>query len=67
MLGLRAGDSVNLGNQTLSLYGGIRNLLDEDYFGNIRINANSDRPVDQRGYFEPAPVRTIYGGVSLAF
>ncbi|MGQ7274114.1 TonB-dependent receptor family protein [Marinobacter sp. V034] len=67
LLGLRAGDSVNLGNQALSLYGGIRNLLDEDYFGNIRINANSDRPVDQRGYFEPAPGRTIYGGVSLAF
>lgn len=67
LLGLRAGDTVGVGNQTFSIYGGIRNLLDEDYYSNIRINANADRPIEDRGYYEPAPGRTFYAGLEWAF
>lgn len=67
LFGIRAGDSVRFGGQSLNLYGGVRNLLDEDYFSNIRINANADRPVADRGYFEPAPGRTFYAGLEWAF
>lgn len=67
LVGVRAGDSLRLADQNLSLYAGIRNLLDEDYFANVRINANADRPVDQRGYFEPGPGRTVYAGLEWQF
>lgn len=67
LLGIRAGDSVRIGRQSLNVYGGVRNLLDEDYFSNIRINANADRPVEERGYFEPAPGRTFYAGLEWVF
>jgi iron complex outermembrane receptor protein len=67
LLGIRAGDSVRIGSQSLNFYGGVRNLLDEDYFSNIRINANADRPVEERGYFEPAPGRTFYAGLEWVF
>lgn len=67
LLGIRAGDTVRFGSQSVSLYGGIRNLLDEDYFSNIRINANADRPVEERGYYEPAPGRTFYAGLEWSF
>lgn len=67
LLGLRAGDSVRLAEQNLNLYAGIRNLLDEDYFANVRINANADRPVEERGYFEPGPGRIFYAGVEWSF
>ncbi|WP_228151122.1 TonB-dependent receptor family protein [Tamilnaduibacter salinus] len=65
LVNLRAGDSFAIGEQTIDVYGGLRNVTDEAYFSNIRVNANSDQPVDQRGYFEPAPGRTIYLGVAL--
>ncbi|WP_412098107.1 TonB-dependent receptor family protein [Halomonas denitrificans] len=59
---LRAGKGWRLGSeQTLSTYLGIRNLLDEDHYANVRINASNDR------YFEPAPDRAVYAGVELAF
>jgi iron complex outermembrane recepter protein len=67
LLGIRAGDTLLIGSQSLSLYGGVRNLLDEAYFSNIRINANADRPVAERGYYEPAPGRTFYAGLEWAF
>jgi len=67
LLGFRAGDTVNVGSQSFSAYGGVRNLLDEDYFSNIRINANADRPLEDRGYYEPAPGRTFYAGLEWAF
>ncbi len=67
LLGLRAGDSVRLADQNLNFYAGIRNLLDEDYFANVRINANADRPVGERGYFEPGPGRIFYAGMEWSF
>ena len=67
LLGIRAGDTVRFGGQSVNLYGGIRNLLDEDYFSNIRINANADQPLEDRGYYEPAPGRTFYAGLEWSF
>lgn len=67
LFGIRTGDTFLFGSQSLNLYGGIRNLLDEDYFSNIRINANADRPVEGRGYYEPAPGRTFYAGMEWVF
>ncbi|MEX2474492.1 TonB-dependent receptor family protein [Marinobacter sp.] len=67
LLGVRAGQAIRLADQTLSLYAGVRNLLDEDYFANVRINANSDRPVEERGYFEPGPGRILYAGLEWQF
>jgi iron complex outermembrane receptor protein len=61
LVGVRAGDTFLLGRQSLSLYGGIRNLLDEDYSSNIRINAFGGR------HFEPAPGRTFYAGLEWSF
>lgn len=67
LLGARAGNSILVGDQTLNFYGGIRNLLDEDYFSNVRINANADRPIENRGYFEPGSGRTFYAGIEWVF
>ena len=67
LLGARAGDSLRLGNQTLNLYAGVRNVLDEDYFSNVRINANANRPIEDRGYFEPGAGRTFYAGLEWVF
>lgn len=67
LVGLRAGDSFQWSEQTLNLYAGVRNLLDEDYFANVRINANANRPVEDRGYFEPGPGRTFYAGLEWVF
>jgi iron complex outermembrane receptor protein len=57
LFGVRAGDTFYFGTQSLNLYGGVRNLLDEDYFSNVRINAN------RAAYYEPAPERTFYVGL----
>ncbi len=61
LFGVRAGDTIRFGEQSLNVYGGVRNLLDEDYFSNIRINANRD------AFYEPAPGRTFYAGLEWVF
>jgi iron complex outermembrane recepter protein len=40
---------------------GIQNLFDATYNANVRINAFGGR------YFEPAPKRNIYGGITVAY
>lgn len=67
LLGARVGDTLRFGEQALNLYAGIRNLLDEDYYANVRINANANRPVAERGYFEPGPGTTFYAGLEWVF
>jgi len=52
---------------SVSIKAGIRNLFSKDYFANVRINANANRDVSQRGYFEPAPERNLYFGLSAKF
>jgi iron complex outermembrane receptor protein len=40
---------------------GINNVLNEDYFANVRINAN------RGAYYEPGPKRSAYGSLSWRF
>jgi len=64
----RFGKHWNFNRRRLEIHTGINNLFDRDYYSNIRINANSDRPApSDRGYFEPAPGRTLYAGVTLGW
>jgi outer membrane receptor protein involved in Fe transport len=43
----------------IEIFGGVNNLLNVDYFSNIRINAAANR------FFEPASGRTFYLGLRL--
>ena len=53
----RIGKTIPAGRESLTVYLGIDNLLDKEYYDNIRINAFGGR------YFEPAPDRTFYAGL----
>lgn len=58
-VGLRTAVGARLGQARIEWHGGIRNLLDETYADNVRINAFGGR------YFEPAPGRYFYTGLRL--
>ena len=58
---LRAGYDLQLGSWLIGPFVGVNNLFDETYIGNVRINAAFDR------YYEPAPDRNAYGGVSIRY
>lgn len=57
---VRGGVTVRSGLGTWQPFIGINNLLDEQYFGSVVINAAGAR------YFEPAPGRNIYLGLGVA-
>lgn len=62
LVNLRVGDGWQLGGDTrLNAFLGIRNLLDEDHYANVRLNGTYGR------YYEPAPGRSVYGGVEVSF
>ncbi|RUR33310.1 TonB-dependent receptor [Vreelandella andesensis] len=62
LLNLRVGDGWQLTEDTrLSAYLGLRNLLDEEHYANVRLNGTFGR------FYEPAPGRSVYGGVELSF
>ncbi len=58
---LRFGERYNLGKVAVGPFFGINNLFDEKYNENVRVNAFGGR------YFEPAPRRNIYGGVTVRY
>jgi iron complex outermembrane receptor protein len=58
---LRLGYSQFFGPWELSPFIGVNNLFDKLYNGNVRINAFGGR------YFEPAPDRNIYAGLTLRY
>jgi len=57
----RAGIDLHVGPWEISPFLGVNNLFDEEYAGNVRINAFGGR------YFEPAPDRNLYAGVTLGY
>ena len=59
--GLRAGYAHEWNGLEISPFVGINNLLDEEYFDNVRLNAGFGR------YFEPAPERNYYGGIGVRY
>ena len=62
LVNLRVGDGWQLSPQTrLSAYVGLRNLLDEEHYSNVRLNGTFGR------FYEPAPGRSVYGGLELSF
>jgi len=56
---LRLGHNIVYGDWELESFLGVNNLFDEDYNDNIRINAFGGR------YFEPAPERNAYIGITV--
>ena len=56
---LRAGYNGYYGDWEISSFVGVNNLFDESYYNNIRINAFGGR------YFEPAPERNAYIGLTI--
>ena len=56
---LRLGYNGSYGDWEIAPFLGVNNLFDESYNSNIRINAFGGR------YFEPAPERNAYIGISL--
>ena len=56
---LRLGHNAFYDDWTLSFFTGVNNLFNESYNNNVRINAFGGR------YFEPAPERNIYLGLTL--
>lgn len=63
LFNLKAGDSWRLGSSDTRLGTniGVSNLLDEDYYENVRINSFGGR------YYEPAAGRTYFAGLELSF
>ncbi|MEA2119018.1 TonB-dependent receptor [Halovibrio sp. HP20-50] len=62
LVNLRVGDGWQLGGDTrLNAYVGVRNLLDEEHYANVRLNGSYGR------FYEPAPGRSVYGGVEVSF
>ena len=59
--GLRAGYTHKWNRLEISPFAGLNNLLDEEYFDNVRLNAGFGR------YFEPAPERNYYGGIGVRY
>ncbi len=55
----RFGYERELGGIVLEPFVGVNNLFDETYMSNVRINAFGGR------YFEAAPDRNVYGGVTI--
>ncbi|MEQ8859337.1 MAG: TonB-dependent receptor [Pseudomonadales bacterium] len=58
---LRAGRRIERDGIGWNLFVGVNNAFDEDYFSNVRINQSFNR------FFEPAPGRNVYGGLSIRF
>ncbi len=57
----RLGYRKFFGNWEVTPFVGVNNIFDEDYPANVRINAAFGR------YFEPAPERNYYGGVTVRY
>ena len=55
----QAAKSFRVNKMTISLSGGINNLLNVRYFDNIRLNAFGGR------FYEPAPGRNAYFGINI--
>ena len=57
---LQGGKTISLGGLNADLYAGINNLFNVQYFDNVRLNAFGKR------YYEPAPGRNVFFGLSVA-
>tara|TARA_B100001769_G_C22105266_1_gene597062 strand:+ start:760 stop:2778 length:2019 start_codon:yes stop_codon:yes gene_type:complete len=58
---LQISKSIDLFECKFEFYGGVNNILNQNYYDNIRLNAFGSR------YFEPAPPRNFFLGSSIKF
>ena len=58
---IRIGHRFRFGNVEIEPFAGVKNLFDNRYDANVRINAFGGR------YFEPAPDRNFHGGLRLRY
>ncbi len=58
---LRVGHRLRIRSLEIAPFLGVNNLFDQRYDANIRINAPAER------FFEPAPSRHFYGGLSVGY
>ena len=56
---IQGGKTILFGSIELDFFVGINNLFNVQYFDNIRLNAFGKR------YYEPAPGRNLFFGISL--
>lgn len=61
LLNIYASYNLNRSNYSIVPYVGINNLLNTDYYANVRINAFGAR------YYEPGPNRAIFVGLKVSF
>ncbi|MCK8515822.1 TonB-dependent receptor [Methylonatrum kenyense] len=61
LINARVGTVQRLGVSELETFVAVNNLLDKDYFSNVRVDAAGGR------FFEPAPGRNAYAGVRARF
>ena len=61
VVNLKLGYKIDKLNWDIEPFLGVNNLLGEEYFDNIRVNAFGGR------FFEPAPTANFYGGVRFYF
>ncbi|UYG00713.1 TonB-dependent receptor family protein [Halomonas sp. GD1P12] len=62
LVNLRVGDGWQLDERSrLNAFVGLRNVFDREHYSNVRLNGTFGR------YYEPAPGRSVYGGVELTF
>lgn len=59
LVNLYLAQKIQIGKASVTPFFGINNLLDEEYFDNVRINAFGGR------YYEPGPKRYFYGGFRM--
>ena len=60
-LNFKMGKEFKVSKSVIYPYLIINNIFQSEYFDNIRINAFGGR------YYEPAPKRTIFGGIRVTF
>jgi iron complex outermembrane receptor protein len=65
LFNLRLGGTAAFGRPRLSPVFAVQNLLDKRYVGSVAINA-AGASVDVTKFYEPAPGRTWYVGLSAA-
>ena len=61
VVNLKMGTTITSGETEISPFIGVNNLFDEEYIGNVRLNAFGGR------YFEPAPEMNVHAGLSVRF
>lgn len=61
MTDLTLGWTRAFGAWTVEPFAGVRNIFDQAYFGNVRLNAFGGR------HFEPAPGRNLFGGIRVRY